>query len=88
MDLCLYYKLRWLNSISIQPLPPLDTCLSLSISMPYTSQVLLILLSKWILIPSSALYFHCQHSDPDLDLDHLAHGSLKLLPNYTSSCLS
>lgn len=60
---------------------------SASIRISYTSQVLLILLSKWVLIPSSALYFHCQPSDPDLDLDHLTHGSLKLLPNYTPSCL-
>lgn len=95
MDLCLYHKLGWLNSISMHPVfrasnlgVILDTCLSRSNPISYSSQVLLILLSKWVLIPSSALYFYCQHSGPELDLNRLAHGSLRLFPNYTSSCLT
>lgn len=47
------------------------TSSSLSIPISCTSQVLLIWLSKWILIPSRAPCFLCQHSDPDLDLNHL-----------------
>lgn len=89
-----YHKHKWLNSIAFHPtfharnLESFLTPAFLSIPISYTSHVLLILLSKWVLITSSAPHFHCQHSDPDLDLDHLAHGSLKLPPNYTSSCLS
>ena len=60
----------------------------LSIPVSYTSQVLLILLSKWVLIPAGAVYFRRQHSDPDSDLDYLLRASLKWLLNYTSSCLS
>lgn len=94
MDLCLYHKLRWLNSTSIHPVLHaknlgviMDTCLFLHSSLLYITSLIDPTFKNGSWFPPVLFISAVSVSDPDLGLDHLTHGSLKLLPNYTSSCL-
>lgn len=96
MNLCLYHKLRWLNSISIRSALHarnlgliLDNFLSLHPYILYITGLIDLTFKMDLdsfqgsLFPLSA-FWSCLRPWSS----HKWHGSLKSLPNYTSNCLS